>query len=497
MSGEYTLRLKTGLAEMLKGGVIMDVTNAEQAKIAEDNGAAAVMALERVPADIRREGGVVRMASIEKIREIMKTVSIPVMAKCRIGHFAEAQMLQALGVDYIDESEVLTPADELHHVDKFEFKTPFVCGCRSLPEALRRIGEGAAMIRSKGEAGTGDIVQAVRHLRETLGHIRRLTTMPREELMAEAKNMGAPYELVRDGGREGRASGAVLLCGRDRHPRRRLPGHAAGRAVGVRGKRHLQVHRAGQAGPGHRRGHHPLPGSRGAHPGEREPGRGHGRDQRLVDPGAGAPGNPGLVNVGKPIGVLALQGDFQLHAGMLERLGAPVREVRVPRDLEGVSGLILPGGESTTMLKLLESSGLGETVTGYAGAGGAVFGTCAGLILMARSVTRPEQASLGLLDVDVERNAYGRQVDSFETDIPWTEAAQPVRGVFIRAPRISRLGEGVRVLAEFGGASVLVRAERVLACSFHPELTEDVRLHRYFVEEVAGEPSTVPSSLPG
>jgi pyridoxal 5'-phosphate synthase pdxS subunit len=197
MKTEYTLRLKTGLAEMLKGGVIMDVTNAAQARIAEDNGAVAVMALERVPADIRREGGVVRMASVEKIREIMKAVSIPVMAKCRIGHFAEAQMLEAMGVDYIDESEVLTPADEAHHVDKFAFKTPFVCGCRNLGEALRRVGEGAAMIRSKGEAGTGDVVQAVRHLRDTLGHIKRLTVMPVEELMSEAKTLGAPYELVR------------------------------------------------------------------------------------------------------------------------------------------------------------------------------------------------------------------------------------------------------------------------------------------------------------
>jgi pyridoxal 5'-phosphate synthase pdxS subunit len=213
MNSEYTLRLKTGLAEMLKGGVIMDVTNAEQAKIAEDNGAVAVMALERVPADIRREGGVVRMAAVEKIREIMKAVSIPVMAKCRIGHFAEAQMLEALGVDYIDESEVLTPADQAHHVEKFAFKTPFVCGCRSLPEALRRIGEGAAMIRSKGEAGTGDIVQAVHHLRETLGHIKRLTVMPEEELMAEAKSMGAPYELVRLVAREGRLPVPLFCAG--------------------------------------------------------------------------------------------------------------------------------------------------------------------------------------------------------------------------------------------------------------------------------------------
>ena len=189
-------RVKVGLAEMLKGGVIMDVTNAEQAKIAERAGAAAVMALERVPADIRREGGVARMAPIRKIREIMEAVSIPVMAKCRIGHFAEAQILEALGVDYIDESEVLTPADEEHHVDKRAFKVPFVCGARNLGEALRRIAEGAAMIRTKGEAGSGNVVEAVRHLRAIQREIRQLTVLGKEERAAEAKRLGAPLELV-------------------------------------------------------------------------------------------------------------------------------------------------------------------------------------------------------------------------------------------------------------------------------------------------------------
>ncbi len=192
-----TLRLKVGLAEMLKGGVIMDVTNADQAKIAEDAGATAVMALERVPADIRKEGGVARMSPVKKIKEIQQAVSIPVMAKCRIGHFVEAQILEALGVDFIDESEVLTPADEHFHVDKFAFKVPFVCGCRDLGEALRRIGEGAAMIRTKGEAGSGNIVEAVRHMRAVVSGIKRLTTLGPEELMTEAKNLGAPYELVR------------------------------------------------------------------------------------------------------------------------------------------------------------------------------------------------------------------------------------------------------------------------------------------------------------
>ncbi len=192
-----TLKLKTGLAEMLKGGVIMDVVTADQAKIAEDAGAVSVMALERVPADIRAQGGVSRMSSIEKIREIMEVVSTPVMAKCRIGHFAEAQMLQALGVDYIDESEVLTPADEHYHIDKFAFEVPFVCGCRNLGEALRRIGEGAAMIRTKGEAGSGNVVEAVRHMRAVTDEMRRLTTLRPEELMTAAKDLDAPYELIR------------------------------------------------------------------------------------------------------------------------------------------------------------------------------------------------------------------------------------------------------------------------------------------------------------
>jgi pyridoxal 5'-phosphate synthase pdxS subunit len=193
---QATWRNKIGLAEMLKGGVIMDVTNSEQAKIAEEAGAVAVMALERVPADIRAQGGVARMADPEKIREIQESVSIPVMAKCRIGHFAEAQILEALKVDFVDESEVLTPADEEFHVDKQQFKVPFVCGCRDLGEALRRIGEGAAMIRTKGEAGSGNVVEAVRHMRAVMDGIRRLTALSKEQLMTEAKNLGAPYELV-------------------------------------------------------------------------------------------------------------------------------------------------------------------------------------------------------------------------------------------------------------------------------------------------------------
>jgi pyridoxal 5'-phosphate synthase pdxS subunit len=191
-----TFAVKKGLAQMLKGGVIMDVVTPDHAKIAEDAGACAVMALEKIPADIRASGGVARMSDPEVILRIMECVSIPVMAKCRIGHFVEAQILEELGIDYIDESEVLTPADEAHHVNKHTFKVPFVCGCRNLGEALRRVGEGAAMIRTKGEAGTGDVVEAVRHARQVLGDIRRLQTLPEEEVMAFAKEIGASYELV-------------------------------------------------------------------------------------------------------------------------------------------------------------------------------------------------------------------------------------------------------------------------------------------------------------
>ncbi|HYZ46739.1 MAG TPA: pyridoxal 5'-phosphate synthase lyase subunit PdxS [Actinomycetota bacterium] len=206
-------RVKRGLADMLKGGVIMDVTSAEQAKLAEDAGAVAVMALERVPADIRAEGGVARMADPEKVAEIVDAVSVPVMAKCRIGHFVEAQVLQSLGVDYIDESEVLTPADEAHHVYKWDFTVPFVCGATNLGEALRRLGEGAAMVRSKGEAGTGNVVEAVRHMRAIGGEIKRLTTLGSEELMSAAKDLRAPFELVREVAEAGRLPVVLFTAG--------------------------------------------------------------------------------------------------------------------------------------------------------------------------------------------------------------------------------------------------------------------------------------------
>jgi pyridoxal 5'-phosphate synthase pdxS subunit len=208
-----TLRVKTGLAEMLKGGVIMDVVDAEQARVAEEAGAVAVMALERVPADIRRDGGVARMSDPDMIKGIQEAVSIPVMAKCRIGHFVEAQILEALEIDYIDESEVLTPADTAHHVDKHKFTVPFVCGCTNLGEALRRIAEGAAMIRTKGEAGTGDVVNAVTHMRAVFGTIRRLGSTDPDELYSEAKNLQAPYELVKWVAENGRLPVVTFTAG--------------------------------------------------------------------------------------------------------------------------------------------------------------------------------------------------------------------------------------------------------------------------------------------
>ena len=268
-------RVKVGLAEMLKGGVIMDVTNAEQARIAEEAGACAVMALERVPSDIRKEGGVARMASPKIIREIMNTVSIPVMAKVRIGHFAEAAVLEALEVDFIDESEVLTPADEENHVWKHDFKVPFVCGARNLGEALRRIAEGAAMIRTKGEAGSGNVVEAVRHMRTITGEMRRLTTLRGDELMHVAKELGAPLDLVREIARTGKLPGAQFFRGRNRHARRCRAGAPPGRRIGLRRIGNFQIERSGKAGQGHRESHHALSGRQGRSRSLRGIGRGH------------------------------------------------------------------------------------------------------------------------------------------------------------------------------------------------------------------------------
>ena len=257
-----TFAVKAGLAQMLKGGVIMDVVTADQARIAEEAGACAVMALERVPADIRQDGGVARMSDPRLIKEIMAAVTIPVMAKVRIGHFVEAQILEALGVDYIDESEVLTPADENHHINKHSFTIPFVCGCRNLGEALRRIAEGAAMIRTKGEAGTGDVVEAVRHARSVYGAIRRISRMDADELFTYAKDIQAPYDLVKETAELNRLPVVNFAA------RRCRPHDAVGRGWRLRRIRYLQERRPCQARPRYRPGRYTF--QRSAHPGRSE-----------------------------------------------------------------------------------------------------------------------------------------------------------------------------------------------------------------------------------
>ena len=266
-------RVKVGLAEMLKGGVIMDVTNAEQAKIAENAGACAVMALERVPSDIRKEGGVARMANVKIIREIMATVTIPVMAKVRIGHFAEAEVLQALEVDFIDESEVLTPADEENHIWKHDYRVPFVCGARNLGEALRRVAEGAAMIRTKGEAGSGNVVEAVRHMRTIVSQMKRLTTMRDDELMREAKELGAPLDLIRQVAKTGKLP---------------VPNFSAGGG-------NFQVERPGSARESGGESHHAFRGREGGPRGQRRVGRSDARARRTADGSEGHAVNARLV----------------------------------------------------------------------------------------------------------------------------------------------------------------------------------------------------------
>ncbi len=253
-----TAKVKRGMAEMLKGGVIMDVVTAEQAVIAEEAGAVAVMALERVPADIRAQGGVSRMSDPDMIDGIISAVSIPVMAKARIGHFVEAQVLQSLGVDYIDESEVLTPADYANHIDKWQFTVPFVCGATNLGEALRRLTEGAAMIRSKGEAGTGDVSNATTHMRAILGEIRRLSSMSEDELFVAAKDLQAPYDLVKEVAEAGKLPVVMFTAGRHRNASRRRHDDAAGRRGCLRGLGHLQVRQPGRAGGRDRQSHHVL-----------------------------------------------------------------------------------------------------------------------------------------------------------------------------------------------------------------------------------------------
>ena len=499
-----TARVKRGLAEMLRGGVIMDVVDADQARVAEDAGAVAVMALERVPSDIRRDGGVARMSDPAMIEGIQAAVTIPVMAKCRIGHFAEAQVLESLGVDYIDESEVLTPADEAFHVDKWAFTAPFVCGATNLGEALRRIGEGAALIRSKGEAGTGNIVEAIRHLRSILGDVRRLTVADEAELFGWAKELQAPLPLIQEVAERGElpsrcspragsrprptppsscswapspcssGAGSSRATTRPRGPRR----SSRPRRTSVMRRSSPRCHATSVMRCAARRSARStssLPsvaGDRGA------PQR--GRRERCRGDGAPRPWPSSACwrSRGRSASIVRCS----------TRSASACIEVRVPSDLSGLDALVLPGGESTTMTRLLGTSGLRDPLVERLRDGLPALGTCAGLILLAAEVRdgRADQVPLGVLDVDVRRNGYGRQRDSFESALAvegLPGGAFP--GVFIRAPLIERVGEGVAVLAAHDDVPVLVRQGSIWASTFHPELSGDLRVHQHFLQHIA------------
>ena len=419
--------LNKGLAQMLKGGVIMDVTTPEQAKIAEAAGACAVMALERIPADIRAAGGVSRMSDPKMIKGIQEAVSIPVMAKCRIGHFVEAQLLQAIEIDYIDESEVLSPADDVYHIDKTQFQVPFVCGARDLGEALRRINEGASMIRTKGEPGTGDVVQAVRHMRKMNADIRRITSMRTDELFEEAKQLQVPYELV------------------------------------------LYVHENGK-----------LP---------------------VVNFAAGGVATPAdaalMMQLGAE-GVFVGSGIFK-SGNPAKRASAIVQAVtnytdaKLIAELSGIDGIILPGGESTVQGQLLEKLGMKKPLRDMIKNGLPVLATCAGLILLAEHIGEKEAPHLGTMPVTVRRNAYGRQLSSFMT-------TADIKGignypmVFIRAPYITDIKnaddtnmedtDSVTILSEVDGHIVAAQYQNQIGLAFHPEMTDNTRIHRYFTDLV-------------
>ena len=487
-----THRVKTGLAEMLKGGVIMDVVTPDQARVAEAAGAVAVMALERVPSDIRTHGGVARMSDPSMIEGIKEAVTIPVMAKARIGHFVEAQLLESLEVDYVDESEVLTPADEANHIDKWAFKVPFVCGATNLGEALRRIGEGAAMIRTKGEAGTGNVVEAVRHMRAIHGEIRRLGGLDDAELYKSAKELAAPLDLVREIAASGKLPVVNFSAGGYRHSRRRGADDAARRRGRVRRLGDLQVRGPRPHGRGDRRGHDPFRQARARGRRLARARRGHGRPRDLLARRAErhrpAPA-PRLVGPVAVVGVLALQGDFEAHVRVLGGLGAQPRVVREPADLEGLDGLVIPGGESTTMTLGIEREGLAEPLRDLVRAGTPTLGTCAGLIMLDRD-------HLGVLDMSARRNAFGRQVASFEEELelPLDSGSEPtrVRAVFIRAPWVEEHGGDVEVLASVGDHPVAVRAGDVLAVAFHPEISGEDRLHRWLLDRIAARAEHAP-----
>ena len=445
--------LNKGLAQMLKGGVIMDVTTPEQAKIAEAAGACAVMALERIPADIRAAGGVSRMSDPKMIKGIQDAVSIPVMAKCRIGHFVEAQILQAIEIDYIDESEVLSPADDIYHIDKTQFNVPFVCGARDLGEALRRINEGASMIRTKGEPGTGDVVQAVRHMRKMNSEIRKITSMHKDELFEEAKQLQVPYDLV-------------LYV----HDNGKLPVvnfAAGGVATPADAALMMQLGAEGVfVGSGIFKSGNPAK-----------------RASAIVQAVTNYQDARNEVLIIMIIGILAVQGAFIEHAHMIESLGHTAKQLRQRDDLEGIDGLILPGGESTVQGQLLNKLDMMDDIRCMINNGLPTLATCAGLILLARHIADDDTVHIGTLPVTVKRNAYGRQLSSFVTNADIKHIGNyPM--TFIRAPYIDSVSDGVEVLASVDDKIVAARYKKQIGLAFHPELTDDTRIHEYFLSMV-------------
>ena len=487
---EYgTMRVKSGLAEMLKGGVIMDVTNAEQARIAEDAGACAVMALERVPADIRVQGGVARMSDPDMIASIQAAVTIPVMAKARIGHFVEAQVLQALEVDYIDESEVLTPADEAHHIDKWEFDVPFVCGATNLGEALRRIGEGAAMIRSKGEAGTGNVVEATRHMRSIKGEIAELRRSRPDELHARAKELQSPCRSC-----SGSPSTAACPSSASRPAASRRPSDAAmmmqlgadGVFVGS------GIFKSGDPSKRARAIVEATTNFRDAKliakvSAEHRRADGRHEDGEIADDQLA--GHARLVSGWRDRGARAPG----CVPGALRR-GPPPRRTRRSRcgrrpSWPASTRWCIPGGESTTIDKLLDWQGLREPLQGRLDAGMPTFGTCAGLIVLAASAVDglPGQRPLAAIDIVAQRNGFGRQVRSFEAPVLLQGDEVPMTGVFIRAPRIVEAGDDVEIIATMGDEPVAAASGTIMVATFHPELTDDDRLHRLLLRAGRGD----------
>ena len=447
--------LNKNLAQMLKGGVIMDVTTPEQAKIAEEAGACAVMALERIPADIRAAGGVSRMSDPKMIKGIQEAVSIPVMAKCRIGHFVEAQVLEAIEIDYIDESEVLSPADDKYHIDKTRFKVPFVCGAKDLGEALRRINEGAAMIRTKGEPGTGDVVQAVRHMRMMQSEIRRLTSMSEDELFDAAKELQVPYDLVLYVHENGKLPVVNFAAGGVATP----ADAALMMQLGAEGVFVVIV--IFKSGKPKKRAAAIVLTSKRLNCSWRSE-----ENNRMT------------------IGVLALQGAFIEHEQKLSALGVDSFEIRQRRDIDrDFDALIIPGGESTVMGKLLRELELYDPLKERIEAGMPVFGTCAGLLLLAERIENDSRVHFGTMSISAVRNAYGRQLGSFYTEEEF-EGIGKIPMTFIRAPYIESVWGGASVLAKVDGKIVAARQENQLVTAFHPELSQDLSVHRYFVDMV-------------